>query len=42
MKDDDERDKRELQELIEKLEKYAPDQVNPDVPIEEFYQLKLG
>lgn len=42
MKEDDERDRKEFQELIDKLQKYAPNELVNDIPIEEYYQLKLG
>ena len=42
MKEDDERDRKELGELVEKLQKYAPEHANREMTIEEYYQLKLG
>lgn len=42
MKEDDEKDRKELQELIDKLQKYAPNELVNEIPIEEYYQLKLG
>ena len=42
MKEENERDEKELQHLIEQLEKHAPDELYKEVPFEEYYQLKLG
>merc|ERR1712100_519446 len=42
LKEADEKDRQELQQLTEQLQKYAPTELEKEIPIEEYYQIKLG